>query len=83
MVSILITIHGQRCTLDLSVIKWLPSGLPDWERSRLSEARCEQWNWRAANGQLKEMACRRLLFRLERSGPIRLTPLHRKSSAWF
>jgi len=79
MHPIMVTIQGRRCSPDLSVIERLLAEHPDWGRSRLSVALCEQWNWRAANGQLKDMACRSLLLRLERSGAIRLPPRQRKS----
>ncbi|MEW5971929.1 MAG: Druantia anti-phage system protein DruA [Pseudomonadota bacterium] len=41
-------------------------------RSAISHVLCEQWDWRQANGQLKGMACRELLLRLERLGYITL-----------
>lgn len=43
-------------------------------RSVISQVLCEQWNWRRANGHLKDMACRELLLRLERLGLIALPP---------
>ena len=61
MRPITVTIQGQRCSPDLSFIERLLAEHPDWGRSRLSVALCEQWNWRGANGQLKDMACRSLL----------------------
>ena len=79
MDPILVTIQGRRCAPDLSLIQRLLAEHPDWGRSRLSVALCEQWNWRGANGQLKDMACRSLLLRLERAGAIRLPPRQRKS----
>jgi hypothetical protein len=79
MDPILVMIQGRRCAPNLSVIERLLAEHPDWGRSRLSVALCEQWNWRAANGQLKDMACRSLLLRLERAGAIRLPPRQRKS----
>lgn len=79
MHPIMVTIQGRRYSPDLSLIQGLLSEHPDWGRSRLSVALCEQWNWRAANGQLKDMACRSLLLRLERAGAIRLPPRQRKS----
>ena len=42
-----------------------------WGRTRLSVMLCELWDWRAPNGQLKDMACRNLLLRLEQAGQIR------------
>lgn len=48
----------------------------EWDsgRSAISQLLCERWNWRQANGQLKGMACRELLLRLERLGYIELPP---------
>ncbi|RQV94087.1 MAG: DUF4338 domain-containing protein [Calditrichaeota bacterium] len=48
----------------------------NWERGRsyISYVLCEQWDWRQANGHLKEMACRELLLRLERMNLIVLPP---------
>ena len=39
-----------------------------WEsgRTQISHTLCREWNWRQANGRLKEMACRDLLLRLQR-----------------
>lgn len=79
MDPILVTIQGRRYAPDLGLIQRLLAEHPDWGRSRLSVALCEQWNWRAANGQLKDMACRSLLLRLERAGAILLPPRQRKS----
>jgi hypothetical protein len=42
----------------------------DAGRSAISHILCEHWNWRQTNGQLKGMACRELLLRLERMGYI-------------
>jgi hypothetical protein len=46
----------------------------DLGRSGISHILCEDWNWRQANGQLKGMACRELLLRLERRGHVKLPP---------
>jgi hypothetical protein len=43
-------------------------------RSAISNILCQRWNWRQNNGQLKAMACRDLLLRLERENLIRLPP---------
>ena len=79
MHQIMVTIQGRRGSPDIGLIERLLSEHPDWGRSRLSVALCELWNWRAANGQLKDMACRSLLLRLERAGQISLPPRQRKS----
>jgi len=79
MHQIMVTIQGWRRSPDLGLIERLLSENPDWGRSRLSVALRELWDWRAANGQLKDMACRSLLLRLEQAGQIRLPPRQRKS----
>src|SRR4249920_631373 len=39
-------------------------------RCRLAREVCEQFDWRDGRGRLKEMACRKELARLERSGSL-------------
>ena len=56
---------------------------PDWGRTRLSQEICKLWNWQGPNGQLKDMACRTMLLKLERSGGIALPPRQRKSTNAF
>ena len=51
---------------------------PDWHRTRLSKELCKRWRWRTDNGQLKDMACRSMLRKLEQKGLIELpAPLHK------
>lgn len=57
---------------DIEWICRLISDHPDWHRSRLSQEICAVWNWVNANGQLKDMACRTMLLKLERLGYLRL-----------
>jgi len=45
---------------------------PSWSRTRLSRELAERWNWRNPNGQLKDIACRSLLRKLDEKGFIRL-----------
>lgn len=47
---------------------------PSWNRSRLSRELCMRWNWRRPDGQIKDMACRELLRKLEARGLIKLPP---------
>ena len=42
----------------------------DAGRSAISRILCEHWDWRQPNSQLKGMACRELLLRLERMGYV-------------
>ncbi|MCP5013175.1 MAG: hypothetical protein GY942_24620, partial [Aestuariibacter sp.] len=63
MKPIMVTIQGQPYCPDISHIERLLGENPGWGRTRLSIKLCELWNWRAPNGQLKDMACRNLLLR--------------------
>ena len=69
------TIMIQSRELNVSDIQWI-SGLisknPTWSRYKLSREICEHWGWRNANGQLKDIACRSLLSKLDGLGQIRL-----------
>jgi len=60
-------------------IRGLLADNPSWNRSRLSRELCEQWDWRNEKGQLKDMACRTLLLKLERVGEICLPARQRPS----
>lgn len=79
MEQLMVTIQGQRFCPDIGLIEQLLAENPGWGRSRLSVKLCELWDWRASNGQLKDMACRNLLLRLEKAGHIVLPPRQRKS----
>lgn len=46
-------------------------------RSYISRVLCNHWDWRQANGKLKEYAARDLLLRLEEAGHIQLPPRQR------
>lgn len=52
---------------------------PLWNRTRLSRELCERWDWRNDKGDLKDMACRTLLLKLERLGEICLPARQRPS----
>jgi hypothetical protein len=45
---------------------------PQWGRTHLSLHLAQQWNWRNGAGQLKDMAARTLLLKLERRGLLQL-----------
>jgi hypothetical protein len=47
---------------------------PDWSRRHLSQQLARLWEWRNARGQLKDMAARTLLLKLEQRGWITLPP---------
>ena len=52
---------------DIGLIQRLLVEHPDWGRTRLSEELCSLWDWRNANGRIKDMAARTLLLKLERA----------------
>lgn len=62
---------------DTAAITALLEVNPGWSRRRLSLELCRQWDWRNGVGQLKDMAARTLLVKLEERGLIRL-PLRRQ-----
>jgi len=51
-----------------------------WSRRRISIHLAEQWDWRSASGQLKDMAARTLLLKLEARGWITLPARRRAPS---
>jgi len=71
-------IQGRLLTeTEVDEIRILLSDNPLWNRSRLSRELCELWNWRRPDGQLKDMACRELLRKLESRFLIKLPPRRR------
>jgi hypothetical protein len=57
---------------DILYIRELIAAHPDQSRRTLSKKLCEAWQWRQANGALRDMVCRGLLLMLDRAGQIRL-----------
>ena len=62
---------------DVELIRRLIATHPHWSRNRLSIAVSEQFAWRTANGQLKDMSARLLLNKLAQRGFIKLPPRQR------
>jgi hypothetical protein len=60
---------------DIEFIRHLISNNPQLSRRQLSKKLCELWDWRQANGHLKDMLCRSLLLHLHRCGSIELPPI--------
>ena len=58
--------------VDLGLIRQLMVEHPDWSRWRLSRELATRWDWRNAAGQLKDMAARTLLVKLQQRGLIAL-----------
>jgi len=63
---------------DVELIRQLIATHPHWSRNRLSIAVSEQFAWRTANGQLKDMSARLLLAKLAERGLIELPPRQRR-----
>ena len=61
---------------EVGLIRRLLQEHPDWHRTRLSQELCAIWNRRNDAGQLKDMAARTLLLKLEQREMIILPPLH-------
>lgn len=53
---------------DIEQVHELMSTHPDWGRSKLSVALAQSWNWRTHSGQLKDIAARTMLRKLEQKG---------------
>ena len=60
---------------DIQYIRVLIERYPGESRRKLSVRLCEAWQWRQANGALRDMVCRGLLLMLERAGQITLPPV--------
>ena len=66
-------IQGRRIEADhLEQLRQLMASHPDWSRRRLSQELARLWDWRNGVGQLKDMAARTLLVKLEQRGLIEL-----------
>ncbi len=77
-------IQGRNITAaEIGLIRDLMAEHRDWGRTRLSEELCCRWNWRNAQGRIKDMAARTMLLKLERRGCIELPARQRPSSNRF
>jgi len=69
----LLTYRGKRVTQEeVLFIRELIAHNPGDSRWSLSHKLCQTWNWRQANGALRDMVCRGLMLALERAGYIEL-----------
>jgi hypothetical protein len=64
---------------DIVFIRRLIAESPRLSRRRLSAKICEVWQWKQANGALRDMVCRGLLLMLHRAGEIELPPIRQVS----
>jgi hypothetical protein len=60
---------------DILYIRALIEQHPQESRRTLSTKLCEAWQWRQANGALRDMVCRGLMLMLDRAGQIKLPPV--------
>jgi len=65
---------------EVEQIRQLLAGHPDWSRWQLSRELARGWSWRNGAGQLKDMAARTLLLKLEQRGWIELPARRRTPS---
>ncbi len=60
---------------EILFIRALIEQYPKESRRKLSVRVCEAWQWRQANGALRDMVCRGMLLTLDRAGQITLPPV--------
>jgi hypothetical protein len=60
---------------DILFIRELIEAHPGDNRRTLSKRLCEAWQWKQANGALRDMVCRGLMLMLARAGEITLPPV--------
>jgi hypothetical protein len=63
---------------EIRFLRQLIAEHPELSRCALSRLVCEAWQWKQANGALREMVCRGLMLALARAGQIELPPVQRK-----
>jgi hypothetical protein len=73
------TLQGRNITTaDINGVRRLIEENPSFTRYRLSREICHLWNWKNAQGQIKDMACRTLLLKLEQKNFVVLPARVRK-----
>jgi Domain of unknown function (DUF4338) len=76
-----LVVQGRRLAAqDLLWIRELIAANPNWSRRRLSKALCAEWGWCNGKGQVKDMAARSLLLKLQTQGLIELPPRRQRAS---
>ena len=73
--EIIATYRGRNVTVsDIALIKEIIAAHSEGSRRFISQEVCRAWEWRQANGALKDMVCRSLLLLLQSEGLIKLPP---------
>lgn len=80
MVPVMVNVQPPTSAVNVELVRQLLRDHPSWNRSRLSRELAQRWNWRTAQGTLRDIACRTLLLKLERQGHIRLPPPQRPAN---
>ena len=76
--SVILKYRGREVSdQDLAGIRQLIADHPTLSRRALSKELCLAWNWRQANGALRDMVCRGLMLALHRAGHIERPPVRR------
>ena len=74
-------VQGRRVSsVELAEIRALIEENPQWSRRRLSRVLAQKWQWYTVSGELKDMAARTLLLKLQERGHIVL-PERRQAPA--
>lgn len=77
-------IQGRSVTPEiLAQVRGFIAEQPDWSRRRLALELCRQWQWHNAAGQIKDMAARSFLDKLEARGWIQLPARQRRRGPGF
>lgn len=63
---------------DITFIQQLIEANPGLSRRKLSAKLCEAWDWKQANGALRDMVCRGMLLMLHRAGQIQLPAVKKR-----
>jgi hypothetical protein len=75
----LLIIQGRKLKpQDIYSIRRLIKTNPSWNRTRLSKEICKRWDWRRPNGEIKDIACRSMLRKLQEQGLVSLPKPQRK-----
>ena len=77
--SVKLRYRGREVTdSDVAFIIGMIARHPGASRRGLSKMLCEAWDWRQANGELRDMVCRSLMLELHRAGLIELPPVRKR-----
>ncbi len=78
LMSEVMVIQGRQLhRTDIDFIRQLIQENPSWNRTHMSKEICKLWDRRRPNGQLKDIACRSMIRKLQDFGLVVLPkPLH-------